>query len=301
MSMFSAERREISLAMMCSSRSVACRIFSFALFLIASSVWAGKIYGHEVAGQRSDGSIGQKMSSVPDVAQRNAASTDFVDEPDKEAEYAIRWFPSKGGPANATAVAKLFAIAASKDEDKLVVRYYVVKPQAGAPVGATAILRSRDKANNKKFQLMFKYRASTPFDDKSKLCPLKAGNAGEDLTDKGEWDVSWVASDRMESAYSYSCSLKSDHPIAIQPAFEARPRSPVIPMRRVRYELDGEEISVEEWSLPDGRFAIEVSRMGKRTHASLKDFVHTVSEPIVGAGALLIPESMTKLATRSSP
>jgi hypothetical protein len=198
------------------------------------------------------------------------------------AEYAVRWDPAEGGPANAREVLSLLGasgIAGRAHE----VRYFDFPGPANAPPDSVAVLRQRTRGAGKS-EIRLKYRSTHPLPE-TWACP-----DGARFKKSEELDVSFAASSEPAGVYSYSCTLVAKAPPAV---LEAAPKP--CASRMVRYELEGDKI--EEWTLPDGGVRLEVSRPAPNSPEQLAKFGKLV-ERLRARGARPRDESKTELGSR---
>jgi len=208
------------------------------------------------------------------------------------AEYAVRWNPKEGGPESAQAVARLFSIEVKdKDLDRYEVRYLVMSGQpADTPVGFKAILRERIK-NNKKFELALKYRGNSPLPAAPDLehdCPLPGKTTAKD-----EIDITLLSGNEVRRVYSRSCKTKNDDPIVVPTALKAT--YPECASKITRIEKD--DLTVEEWRLPDNTAMIEVSQKGDDSMEHFNGFKTEVFDKLVNAQIKPLDRSKTELGS----
>ena len=190
------------------------------------------------------------------------------------AEYAIRWDPSSGGPKTAAeALANL--VSGEIDEDVFKIRYAVLnEPRPGI----RAILRERIRTNKPRFELTYKLRSSSPLPQElaftSAQCP--AGAATE--SPKDEVDVSFSSKVEFTRAYSLSCTVESKKG---SPAIPKALKAQLAPCASTTTRLKAGDLKVEEWRLPGGRIAIEVSRSGVDTDDDRRKFQDQVVAPLL--------------------
>lgn len=197
------------------------------------------------------------------------------------AEYAVRWDPSQGGPAN---VGELLALldASNAEGRRYEVRYFDFPAPAGAPAGATLILRQR-VAEGGEGEIRLKYRSPQPVSG-AWACP-----DGARFQKSEETDVTFTSSGQARS-FAYSCSLDAAAP----PAFLSATPKPCS-ARMVRYEGGGHKI--EEWTLPGGGIRLEVSRSGSNDAKHEAKFGKLV-ERLRARGVKPLDESKTELGSR---
>jgi len=197
-------------------------------------------------------------------------------------EYAVRWDPAQGGPAN---VRELLAFLGAPEGGGHAqeVRYFDLPSPEGAPAGATPILRQRI-AEGGDGDVRLKYRTERPLEQRWG-CP-----AGAPFEKSEEVDVTFAAGAVPVRMYAYSCTLDAKAP----PAFlGATPKS--CAARMVRYKHGDDKI--EEWTLPGGGVRLEVSRTtsGKAKHETkFRELV----ERLKARGVKPLDESKTELGSR---
>lgn len=202
-------------------------------------------------------------------------------EPDR-AEYAVRWDPSQGGPAN---VRELLAFLGASEGggQTYEVRYFDLSAPAGAPAGTTPILRLRI-ADGGDAEVRLKYRADQPLQGRWG-CP-----DGARFEKSEEVDVTFAAGATPVRMYAYSCTLDAKAP----PTFlGATPKSCAAHM--VRYKHGGDKI--EEWTLPDGAVRLEVSRTASNGAKHEAKFGKLVDR-LRGRGVKPLDESKTEFGSR---
>jgi hypothetical protein len=200
----------------------------------------------------------------------------------KGAEYAVRWDPTGGGPANA---AETLAFLGARDvpPDQYEIQYYDLPAPSGAPAGATVILRRR-KASDGSTEIRLKYRFSSPL--ASWTCPDPSFQA------KAQVDVGFGpgAPSRVDS---YSCVLSAPQP---PESLRAVPKECVSHM--TRYDATRTiGYKIELWTLPDGSKRLEISRSAANSVDELARFTHLV-ETLVARGVRPVAESKTELGSR---
>jgi hypothetical protein len=203
-------------------------------------------------------------------------------EPER-VEYAVRWDPTQGGPAN---VRELLSLLGASDEDAHVyeVSYFDFPRPAGAPPDATPILRLRTPDRHGKAEVRLKYRTDQALRD-AWSCP-----DGARFKKSEQLDVVFGSSDKPARLYAYSCSAAAKAP---PDSLGAAPKS--CAARMVRYEHGGDKI--EEWTLPGGAIRLEVSRTtaaGAKHEAKFGELVHRLR----ARGVKPLDESKTELGSR---
>jgi hypothetical protein len=200
----------------------------------------------------------------------------------KNAEYAVRWDPGRGGP---TSAAETLAFLGARDvaPDSYEIQYYDLPTPEGAPPGAAVILRRRTAADGSS-EVRLKYRSSSPLG--SWACPDPSFQA------KAQVDVGF-GPDAPSRVDSYSCDVSAPQP---PESLRAVPKKCVSHMTRhdatrtVGYK-------VELWALPDGSTRLEVSRTAANSVDELARFTHLV-EMLVARGVRPAAESKTELGSR---
>ena len=205
----------------------------------------------------------------------------LADEPGR-AEYAVRWDPSQGGPAN---VRELLAFlgASPGGGQAYEVRYFDLPRPDGAPASATPILRLRI-ADGGDAEVRLKYRTDQPLEGRWG-CP-----DGARFEKSEEVDVTFTAGATPVRMYAYSCTVDAKAP----PAFlGATPKS--CAARMVRYKHGDDKI--EEWTLPGGGVRLEVSRTKSGNTKHEKKFRELVDR-LRARGVKPLDESKTELGSR---
>ena len=197
-------------------------------------------------------------------------------------EYAVRWDPSQGGPANVREL--LDFLGASESGGRAYeVRYFDLPRPEGAPAGATPILRLRI-ADGGEAEVRLKYRMEQPLEDRWG-CP-----AGARFDKSEEVDVTFAGSATPVRMYAYACTLDAPVP----PAFlGATPKS--CGARMVRYKHGDDKI--EEWTLPGGGIRLEVSRTTSGNPKHEAKFRKLVDR-LRARGVKPLDESKTELGSR---
>jgi hypothetical protein len=168
------------------------------------------------------------------------------------AEFALRWYPSDGGPKTIEEVLSALGLA-SEEEENFKVEYLRI----AQPVGdVRTIARERVEANGKT-ESMYKRRGSA--DQKAAVeqstCPL----IGKKPKGKLEYDVSWRMNagelQRLQ-ALSWSCTVQAKASKAFPVSWGAKPIGCESSMRRVK----SGDFKIEQWTLASGKQVIEVSK-----------------------------------------
>jgi hypothetical protein len=215
------------------------------------------------------------------LAATLAPPTPAAPEP-KGAEYAVRWDPAKGGPANA-AETLAFLGAPETTAVRYEIQFYDVPAPKDAPRDAAVILRRRTSEDGST-EIRLKYRTSFPLS--SWTCPDPSYQA------KAQVDVGFGA-DAPSRVNSYSCVLSATRP---PEDLSAVPKRCISQM--VRYDATRTVgYKVEVWTLPDGSTRLEISRTAANSVDELARFAHLV-ETLVARGVRPLSESKTELGGR---
>jgi hypothetical protein len=206
----------------------------------------------------------------------------------QNAEFAVRWDPSRGGPATPADALRALGLKASAPSH-FEVQYFEFSPPAGLPAGFDPILRKR--LSGGEAELSFKLRGSEPLPARPTLkqwdCPL-----GPTQERKDEADVTFVEAGRTLTAYSRSCSVESRQADIEPPAaLQARPKGCGSTMTRLR----SGKLKVEQWKMADGSVLLEASRPGKHTEASMRSFERQVLQPLLALKVQPIERSKTAI------
>ena len=203
----------------------------------------------------------------------------------EQAEYAMRWDVTEGGPRTAKKALEVLDKKADETVDYKI-RYFDFTPPEETPAGFSPILRQRK--SEKKHELTFKYRGGHPLPDWD--CPLSS----KPDESKGEVDVSILAGGLTKRSFSYSCTLESKNSAVKPPReLEAEPKDCSNRMKR----LKAGKLKVEEWRLPGGITLVEVSRTGSNTPADLESFQRDVVDKLIAAGVKPSDRSKTEIGS----
>lgn len=204
----------------------------------------------------------------------------------KDAEYAARWDPSAGGPANAAEVLSRLGLAASGAGIACEIRYYDLPAPRGAPKGAAVILRRR-VCDDGTAEIRLKYRTAHPVDAWS--CPADPGFRAASQVDVG------FGVDAPSRVYAYACTIPDGVP---PPSLHAVAKPCASRMTRISARTgDGGHVKVEDWTLPGGARRLEVSQTGADDADALAAFARRV-ERLRETGARFLVESKTELGSR---
>jgi hypothetical protein len=175
----------------------------------------------------------------------------------KEAEFAIRWSPSDGGPQTPVEVFKILHLPKSEAEN-YEVRYFDEPPALIPPESTSIVLRLRSMHDGNS-EVRLKYRRATPWPADWKCPAALRFKRSEQL------DVTFLNAGAIARTYSYECTLDAGEK---PPALEAAIKNCSSFM--VRY--DGKRARLEEWVLPGGKVILEVSHTAENTDAELARF-----------------------------
>jgi len=215
-----------------------------------------------------------------------------------QAEYAIRWDPSQGGPKTAAeALARLAPGDNDIETDLFRVRYASEVKTPTDVVGARAILRERERTSKARHELTYKLRSNSPLPSVPSFagaqCPAGPLVGPKDET-KDEIDVSFTGAADPVRAFSRSCTVQSTSaPPPVPEALQTRFAACESTTTRLGLKQRG-NLRVEEWRLPGGRIAIEASRTGPDTPKALKAFRREVVEPLTTGSNAIRPLSRSK-------
>ena len=204
-----------------------------------------------------------------------------------DAEFAVRWNPSVGGPKSARQVLDLLGLKQDDKDEYEAIRYYdPTKPVQKAP-GVNVILRERVK--KKKADLTFKLRSAQQLAAASPdWCPL-----GPKAVAKEEIDVSVFSAGEPKEAHSRSCKLDVDRGASFPDALGAKLKGCQSKMIR----LQSGPVTIEEWKLPNGSTVLELSKTGKYTTAELATFRDGMVAVVTKAGAKPLDRSMSEVGS----
>jgi hypothetical protein len=206
-----------------------------------------------------------------------------------DAEFAVRWAPKVGGPADLTKVSDLLPIQGKSSWFD--VRYFEVGAAKNVPEGFVAIVRERVKAT--KTETTWKYRGTEGFPTESEgvwKCPLR-----KEAKRKDEVDISFLADGTLRKAYSRSCTSKTGIREAVPAGLSPKQKGRSSKMNR--RESADESLTAEEWRLSSGDVVLEVSMKGQDTPADLNRFKQVVVAKLLAAGAIPLDRSKTEIGT----
>ena len=221
-----------------------------------------------------------KLRALLLVAAIGPAAAVCAGEPGR-AEYAVRWDPAQGGPANAAQLLS-FLGASERGGRSYEVRYFDFPRPEGAPAGATPILRLRIPDDGDA-DVRLKYRTELPLEGRW-ACPEARFEKSEEV------DVVFGASAKPARVYAYSCTLAAKAP----PAFLGATPKPCA-AHMVRYTRGGDKI--EAWTLPGGAVRLEVSRTASNDAKREAKFGKLVDR-LRARGVNPLDESKTELGSR---
>ena len=206
-----------------------------------------------------------------------------------QAEFAVRWDPSRSGPASAAEVLSALNLKAPKSK-KFEVQYFSISKGEMLPAGYVAT--GRERASSGETEATYKVRG--PYPPPQELagwkCPFKGNFAS-----KAEVDVTRTGEVAAKRSYSVSCSVdKSTIPSALPPGYSATPYGCQSKMER--HKAGG--LKIERWTLPQGGVLFEVSMEGDDSVAALNKFDADVVKPLLKRNATPLNESKTELGSR---
>jgi hypothetical protein len=197
-----------------------------------------------------------------------------------EAEYAVRWLPSEGGPATAADVLKLLELG-DPQMDSFEVRYYDAPATASAPSHSRTILRERER-DGAEDEILVKFRRIAPLEG-DWTCPLGGG-----AKRSSQVDIGFAPDGDVVRVYAYSCEIRAD---SFPPSVHATPHACSVFFTRAT----AKKFKVETWPLPNGRALIDVSHQGPDSKKELAKFQKIVGR-LLDAGAHPRSESKAELA-----
>ncbi|HSV47772.1 MAG TPA: hypothetical protein VLJ58_18430 [Ramlibacter sp.] len=210
----------------------------------------------------------------------------------QRAEYALRWDPVHGGPQHLDEVFKSLGAEPKKSQEAYPqVLYFGVEAPLpkNVPAGTRIIVRQRGSAAEA--QTMWKYRSDLPFKEPSALtCPLRSA-----AKSKYEQDVSVTESGAARVSYASSCTGDGTVKDQVQAATALKVRG--CPSKMVRKEAKGTKLTVEQWTLANGKTVIEVSFTGDSGDMATAEFHTKVVKRLLAAGARPLEQTMTELGT----
>lgn len=206
-----------------------------------------------------------------------------------DAEFAIRWNPSEGGPQTAKEVLAALGLKDGKEKD-FVVQYFAVNQPSNAPGDFRAIARERRARSYT--DATYKVRGSNAFPEAGPLhkwkCPLSIPALSKD-----EVDISWTGEQEPERAFSRSCTADSDIAHAMPKELEAKPLGCISKMHRI--QADG--IKLEQWDFQSGKRLFEVSTNGRDSQRDLEKFLRRIVDPLLSHKVRPLKDSKTELGS----
>jgi hypothetical protein len=191
----------------------------------------------------------------------------------RDAEFAVRWDASAGGPRSAADTLAALGLALD-DEDAYSVQYFTVVSPNSLPAEFSAIARARQKNQKKELTLKIRVPESHAISNlKTWKCELGSGAEMKD-----QIDVSFVGPTQVKRVFSRSCSVESKRDISFPASLKATAKGCISSMTR----LKARGLKVEEWVLnPSGTRLLEVSKNSEDTGAALEDFRSQVVLPLL--------------------
>ncbi|MBB4844722.1 hypothetical protein HNP55_003266 [Paucibacter oligotrophus] len=220
------------------------------------------------------------------LAAALAMASTAAAEPD--AEYAVRWKSTEGGPATLDEAAELLKVDGPPTVYSI--RYFSSNKTADA-TAAGPILRERQ--SKKKTDVSWKYRSTVGWADipDGAWCPLIGKTKHKD-----EIDLTVLDEETVRRVYSRSCTTKASLGSALPAAMVGPQRGCTATM--TRRESADETVTIESWKLA-GETAIflEVSKKGADTPAALAAFRSDILNRLRSAGVRPLERSKTELGT----
>ena len=206
-----------------------------------------------------------------------------------DAEFAIRWDPSEGGPQTAKEVRAALSLKKGKEMD-FVVQYFAVNQPSNAPGDFRAIARERRARSYT--DATYKVRGSNAFPEAGPLnkwqCPLS-----NPVLSKDEVDINWTGEQEPKRAFSRSCTADSDIAHAMPKELEAKPLGCISKMHRI--QADG--IKLEQWDFQSGKRLFEVSTNGRDSQRDLEKFLRRIVDPLLSHKVRPLKDSKTELGS----
>ena len=203
------------------------------------------------------------------------------DEPGR-AEYAVRWDPSQGGPANVRELLD-FLGASEGGGHAYEVRYFDLPRPEGAPAGATPILRLRI-ADGGDAEVRLKYRMEQPLEGRWG-CPAGARSR------RAKRSTSPLRRARRPCGCTRTAARST--PERLRRSSGRRPS----PARRAWCGTRTADDKIEEWTLPGGALRLEVSRTTSGSPKHETKFRKLVDR-LRARGVKPLDESKTELGSR---
>lgn len=198
------------------------------------------------------------------------------------AEYAVRWSPVDGGPADFAALERVVPVGGR--DSTYDVRLGTLADDVD---GHRVIVRERSGRSTN--DVTVKQRGADGTAVSGRRCPLRG-----DARRKDEVDVSFGPDGSIARIASSSCTVAG----GLDDALGARAATVVVRGCRSavlrRRSHDG--LTAERWRTEAGAVVVEVSTRGPDTTAALAEFRHRVVEPLVAAGVRPMIRSKTDIA-----
>lgn len=205
------------------------------------------------------------------------------------AEFAMRWDPSEGGPQSAQGVAAALGLKSGK-ESEFAVQYYAVNQPRSAADGFRAI--ARERRGGSYTDATYKVRGPNPFPKAAPLhewkCPLLVP-----ALSKAEVDITWTGEQHPQRVFSRSCTAQADIAHSMPKRLGAKPLGCSARMRRIQ----GDEIKLEQWDLPNGKRLFEVSANGRDRRQDRDNFQRRVVDPLLEHKVRPLGDSKTELGS----
>jgi hypothetical protein len=206
-----------------------------------------------------------------------------------DAEFAIRWDPTEGGPQTVKDVLAALSLKDGKEKN-FVVQYFMVNPPRNAPGDFKAIARERRTGTHT--DATYKVRGPSPFPEAGPFhmwdCPLSIRALSKD-----EVDISWTGDQGPKRAFSRSCTAEADIAHAMPKELEPKPLGCVSKMLRI--QVDG--IKLEQWDLQSGKRLLEVSVNGLDSANDLEKFRSRIVNPLLSRRVRPLKDSKTELGS----
>ena len=207
-----------------------------------------------------------------------------------DAEYAIRWSPKDGGPADLKRASALLGVDGKASQ--FTIGYFEVVGFAGGPAGFLPILRERTKGD--KADTTWKYRGSDAFPPGASdawTCPLRKESKRKD-----EVDVSLLSDASVRRSFSRSCTAGVELKKSLPAGLTARAKGCSSAMQR-RESKDG-DVTIEEWRMSNGDVLLEVSSKARDDGPALAAFRERFVKPLIAAGIRPQDRSKTEIGTQ---
>ena len=207
-----------------------------------------------------------------------------------QAEIAIRWDPSQGGPAELHDAFAALGLTHAAPQAFLV-QYHAASQPDHAPPGFGAVLRER--SSGQASDTTYKLRGPAPAPDAfvgGWTCPL----VGKAVV-KYEIDLSWTGDATPRRAYSLSCTVGAPAAMAVP---DGRLGAAAVRCSNRMERIHSGNVKAERWTFADGLQIIEVSLGNTRDNAAaLEDFRRRIVAPLLERGVRPLPDSKTELGS----